>query len=368
MLRNVQALRAAAALLVVFDHFNGELSYDARASTFFNAFRYIGNFGVDIFFAISGFIMLSTTWTMFAQPGASRMFLIRRIARIYPPYWLVLAPIVATYLFASHAMMKSHAGRSDILSSMLLLPQVNTPLLIVSWTLVFEMFFYLVFAVIIARSRRWFLPSLGVWFVLQLAMTALFVHSTNPYLGFLSQPLAIEFMLGTIVGYSYVRGRMPLAAPVGILGLAVVVAVWVASRAPGLVADLAKNDITRVLQFGVPAAMIVYGLVGLERRGTRVAPEWSVHLGDASYALYLWHVPITIVFGAIAWRLHVHGFVADTLVQLATLVAIVGVSLFVYRYFEVPVTRALNARFARRGPIMIVGASVGPALVERQGT
>ena len=111
--------------------------------------------------------------------------------------------------------------------------------------------------------------------------------------------------------------------------------------------------------------VIVYGLVGLERRGTRVAPEWSVHLGDASYAMYLWHVPVTVVFGAIAWRLRVHGFFADALVQLATLGAIVGVSLAVYRYFEVPVTRFLNARFARRGPKKIVGASAGPALAER---
>ena len=365
MLRNVQALRAVAALLVVFDHFNGELSYDAETSTFFNAFRYIGNFGVDIFFAISGFIMLSTTWTIFAQPGVSRSFLMRRIARIYPPYWLVLAPIVATYLLASHSMMKSHAGHSDILSSILLLPQANTPLLIVSWTLVFEMFFYLVYAVIIARSRRWFLPSLGIWFVLQLAMSALFVHSTNPYLGFFAQPLAIEFILGTIVGYLYVQGRMPFAASVGVLGTAIAAGVWVASRAPGLVADLSKNDITRVLQFGIPAAMIVYGLVGIERRGNSVAPGWSVHLGDASYAMYLWHVPITIVFGAVALRLRVHGYFEDTLVQFATLGAIVGISLVVYRYFEVPVTRFLNARYARREPTKIVSAAVGPALAER---
>ena len=368
MLRNVQALRAVAALLVVFDHFNGELSYDAKASTFFHAFRYIGNFGVDIFFAISGFIMLSTTWEMFAKPGATRTFLIRRIARIYPPYWLVVAPIVGTYLFASHSMMKSHAGHSDILSSMLLLPQANTSLLIVSWTLVFEMFFYLVFAVIIGRERRWFLPSLGVWFVLQLAMSAVFVHSTNPYLGFLSQPLAIEFMLGTIVGYLYVHDRMPLAASVGTLGLAVTVAVWVASRSPGLVADLSKNDITRVLQFGIPAAMIVYGVVGLERRGTRIAPGWSVHLGDASYAIYLWHVPVTIVFGAVAWRLHVHGFIADLLVQLATLATIICVSLAVYRYFEVPVTRFFNARFARRERTNIGAAAAYPTLVERSAS
>jgi len=350
MLRNLQALRALAALLVVFDHLNGELSYDKSSTTLFSGFRYIGNFGVDIFFAISGFIMLSTTWSHFAEPGASRVFLIRRLARIYPPYWLVLAPIVLTYLFASRSLMRSHAGHSDIVSSMLLLPQANTSLLIVSWTLVFEMYFYLVFAAIMSRPRRWFFPGLGVWLALEIAMSTFFARASNPYLGFLASPLAIEFMLGALVGYAYVSKRMPFALPALVAGSLAAFGVWVASLTPGLAADLTKNDITRVLQFGLPAALLVYGLVGLERRSVRLAPAWSVHLGDASYALYLWHVPVTIVFGALAFRARVHGALPDVLVQLVTLGTVVGVSLVVYRFFELPVTSYLNRRFApRRG-------------------
>ena len=367
MLRNLQALRALAALLVVFDHMNGELSYDKSSTTLFSGFHYIGNFGVDIFFAISGFIMLSTTWSHFAQPGASKVFLVRRLVRIYPPYWLVLAPIVLTYLVASRSLMRSHAGHSDILSSILLLPQSSTSLLIVSWTLVFEMYFYLVFAAILSRPRRWFFPSLGVWFVLELAMSAVFPHSTNPYLGFIASPLAIEFMLGTLVGYAYVSERMPFALTALVVGVLAAVGVWIASLAPGLTADLGKNDITRVVQFGLPAALLVYGLVGLERRSVNLAPAWSVHLGDASYALYLWHVPVTIVFGALAFRARIYGALPDVLVQLVTLSVVVGISLVVYEVFEKPLTGYLNRRFApRRGsserqpPGSVLAPSVQP--------
>ena len=272
----------------------------------------------------------------------SATFFLRRLARIYPPYWLVLLPIAITYFFAAHSLMHAHEGRTDVVSSFLLLPQAHDPLLIVSWTLTFEMFFYAVFALMLKASRTGLLPMLGIWLVAEFTLSATFHGSSNPYGGFLATPLPIEFIIGACVGYAYRTTSMPAAPSLCVAGCVTVALVWIASFTPGLTADLSKNDIWRVLQFGVPAALIVYGAVGLEMRGGSKVYGWIVASGDASYATYLWHVPITIVLGGIATRLHIHGSVEDAVAQFASLAIVLAASLLAYRYFERPVTKMLN--------------------------
>lgn len=345
MLRNVQALRAIAALLVVFDHLNGELAKsDPGAWTLFAPFVYFGQFGVDLFFVISGFIMVTTTWNLIGQPGISRGFILRRLARIYPPYWFVLLPVLIAYFASAHVLMPSHEGRADVLASIFLFPTLHARVLDTSWTLTFEMFFYVVFAFVLQFKRSTLVPLLGMWFVFEVGAGIAWHGSSNVLLGFLSSPLPIEFILGALIGYQFRVGSLRGATACGILGCAIAICVWIASSNPSVTAVLTNEDFFRVLQFGIPAALIVYASVGLEVKfGARV-PSVAVQLGDASYATYLWHSPIVILIGFVAGRVHIRGFIGDTFVQLATIVVAISVSLTVYRFFERPVTNYLNRR------------------------
>lgn len=354
MLKNVQALRAIAAMLVVLDHVSYELfKSDPGGRTVLDAFRYIGQFGVDLFFAISGFIMVTTTWNVFGRPGASRTFVLRRLARIYPPYWIVLAPIVLAYALAPHQFLHRVEGQADVFASITLLPSANPRLLDIAWTLTFELSFYAVFAAILMARRALLLPLLTCWMALQLVAMALWHDSTNVYLSFLGTPLPLEFIMGACVGYCYRRGKMPAFAWIGVAGIVAATLVWIASAIPGVaMIDLSKRDIVRIVQFGIPAACIVYGAVAWEMRRPSFAPAWLVGLGDASYATYLWHVPVSLVLGALVTRAHVHGIVGDTVVQAITIAIILTVSVAAYRFFERPITSWLNGRIAdARGPI-----------------
>lgn len=360
MLKTVQALRAIAALLVVCDHVNYLFSRsDPTGRTWFFTFGYFGSFGVDVFFAISGFIMVSTCWNSFGVRGTSRRFLLRRIARIYPPYWLVMIPTILAYVFGANHVMRAHAGRVDIVSSLLLLPQANLPLLLVAWTLSFEIFFYLVFAVIINMRRTLLVPLLVTWLVLEVVLAIVFKDATDPYGRFLGMPFPIEFVMGALIGRMYRVGKMPNGVVIGVAGLCAAIALWSFGAINGLTARNTTTDFTRVIFFGIPASMLLYGAVSKEMYRRTCVPAWLVWTGDASYAIYLWHLPVIAIVGASAAFASVRGFWAQSAAESITIFAVLAVSFFEYRYFETPLTASLNAKIERilprsaRRPILL---------------
>ena len=93
---------------------------------------------------------------------------------------------------------KTH-GRPDLLLSLLLLPQSGTPLLFVSWTLVFELFFYAVFAVLLRWLRQSQLAYvLGAWAIAVVAGN-LTLNIEQPVLALVFSPLILEFIMGCAV-------------------------------------------------------------------------------------------------------------------------------------------------------------------------
>jgi exopolysaccharide production protein ExoZ len=140
-LYGIQILRAVAAIAVVLHH---ALEQSNGASGRFSPdwLTTAGAAGVDIFFVISGFIMLHVSFLPRRPVPSAGTFLFRRATRIYPLYWLCC---IAILLISAAGFLSSHRySVSKIISSMLLLP--GETIIGVSWTLVYEMYFYFVFA------------------------------------------------------------------------------------------------------------------------------------------------------------------------------------------------------------------------------
>jgi exopolysaccharide production protein ExoZ len=286
--RNVQALRAAAALLVVGVHVGNANGFEARYLSPTPVLTHVlgtaGWYGVDLFFVISGFIMTVTTWSLFGSAKNGLTFLLRRITRIYPPYWIALVPILFVYLLHP-GMVDSHSSvPPDLVSSFLLLPQNQAPLLLVSWTLVFEMAFYLVFALALSIPRRW-LPVLLVAWTLVIAVAAThWSANPNPYLRFLGNPLPIEFFFGIGAGALVMRGILKRPAATIVCGTVLVLTLMTLDTIQSGI------DLTlwgRALVGGFGFASILYGVVVLEKARGVIFPAWLDALGDASYAMYL---------------------------------------------------------------------------------
>lgn len=270
----LQYLRAAAALSVLLFHaMVGAGRHDA-----------VGTGGVDIFFVLSGFLMFQIAS---ANPRPLAFFS-ARIKRIVPAYWLVTALVVASQLVG--LTEQSSFDPVHALKSLLFIPSMDVgrgevyPLLIVGWTLNYEMFFYAIVTGVLLAPHRARLPLLGLVFV---ALTALRQVSPAPpvWLAFYSDPIIFEFLFGAVLAHLWDKGLLPRYGAIPI--------------ALGTVLMIAPQPdwLHRVIGYGVPAALIVLGVLALEtQRRLAKAPILAL-LGDASYSIYLWHLfAVTVAF------------------------------------------------------------------------
>lgn len=318
-----------------------------------------GQAGVDLFFVISGFIMVTISTGRFGIRGEARRFLWQRCVRVYPIYWVYAFAVLAVFL-VHPGWVNSEHGAPNLLRSFLLLPQRNLPLLLVAWTLVYEMFFYLVFAVVLrwVRPRRLLVALLGWAAVTTLGALVLAPTPQEPVLFLVFSPLILEFIGGCLVALS---ARAALGGRAGAMlalgGLAALIASTVALDWSG--AEFPSLGWPRVFLYGLPAACLVAGVIRLEAAGwRRLFPRPLVLVGDASYSLYLSHILVIAVVGRIwvgylAGPLALNHIVALVCVFIATIAAgIVG-----FRLIEAPMHMAFRRRRARRPAI---AAAFGP--------
>lgn len=337
---NLQSLRGMAAMLVVLFHLATiEVNY-GRGYRLLSDTWTIGMSGVDLFFVISGFVMVTVTRGKFQGAGAVRHFLAHRVTRIYPLYWFFTLLVLAVFL-ARPGMVKRSllGGEVDLLGSFLLLPQDGLPLLMVGWTLIHEMYFYLVFALLLLFPERRLTRLLALWAGAVVCAALLLPASAGATLRLVAHPLTLEFIAGCLAALLIHRG----VVRAGWLCLGMGVAAWLAGYALHVHLDLGHEPShrLRILLFGMPAVLVVYGLVAMEVGRKTILPAWTVRLGDASYSLYLSHV---LVMGALA-RIGA-GFApaGDPMLRpallLLLLAAAVAFALACHRFIEMPLIRA----------------------------
>ena len=341
----VQYLRGLAALAVVFYHV-----FSNRVAEDWGQYRDYGVAGVDVFFVISGFIMWRTTSRSTA--AAIPDFLMRRVVRIYPAWWIALTVWVAMRFAVPDRLHNADVNTWSLLASYVLFPRYHAvflghvwPILVPGWTLQIELLFYLVFAATLLLSALW-LRLIAILFVLICLALFGFLHGpVDAFVTDLTQPLMLEFAAGIVIATQYDRLRsMPI---------------WASAAMPlagfAIIALCASPTIDgapiRAITLGPAAVLIIAGSVGLES-ALRAAPlRLPLLIGDASYSLYLTH-PISISIAAFVWeRLRLptgSSVVAALFVPVAILISVACALLF-YRLFELPLLERLMPLLRRRG-------------------
>lgn len=280
----LQILRAVAVFLVAWLHAGQQLDkWRVRELPHFTAF------GIDIFFVISGFIMSSILLRTKREPGihATWGFIKPRLIRIFPIYW-VYAILESVRLLHSQSFF-----RQNFFPSFLLLPGLfpRYPLVVgFSWTMIFEMFFYYVLAlVLLVTVKRAVTVSIGIFGITVLLGQIIHVHS--PTWVVISSPILLEFILGAIVALAFVRFGKQKKLGIAMLTLGVAVSLYVRAYpeqggATGMDMVLSSaGAIRHVLTWGVAAALIVSGVIFWSP--TVRSLRLGVILGDSSYSAYL---------------------------------------------------------------------------------
>ena len=341
VLGNVQALRALAALMVVVVHAYAVESTYLPGRPWTTPFHIVGTYGVDLFFVISGTVMLVSTATWFGGKSAPRRFLARRATRIYPPYWIVTALVLVAFLIVPKATGLHRSAPPQILPSFLAWPQPGEPLLVVGWTLSYELVFYAVFALALRFHRRYLPVVTAFWLLAVVLIGALGPHA-NPWVRVLGSWFNLEFVFGMTIGAAVLRRTF--VAPRALLALAValIVAVCVTTAYSGR--EFFEVAWWRPWAIGLPMALLVYAALGLEERGM-LAPPWLRAQGDASYALYLWHVPVLGALGLALNRVHLHGAPARIAIIFGGYALAIAASFVAYRWIERPLLRLARRYF-----------------------
>lgn len=295
----VQALRGIAALMIVMVHARFYLRGETGEFIAQNFF-YHGALGVDLFFMLSGFLMVITTTNCDGSYRYAYEFFCKRVARIWPVYaFSCLLLLVFSLYFPTFGLPLSEYRK--FFESLFFIPiDPNAPLyfslpIAVAWTLCFEFYFYVVFgASLLFGKWRW--VALAVWFLVTLVAIPmstetfnLSVVDTYRYLDFryanlAVNPIVVEFILGMLVGKLYLSETwLPNRYVMGALTVAAAVLVGVLSA-------------TGIANFHGPlgwgdTVFVLFLCIAMLSKVVRLgAPAWLAWLGMISYSLYVTHL------------------------------------------------------------------------------
>lgn len=348
----LDAFRFFAACCVVIYHYNlnfelGLGRWSAAPERFYVM--------VDFFFILSGFVIALSYGDRLSTGAELRAYFVSRFARIYPLHVLTLAFLLAFILTGELAGFRSNdPGQWDLSKVPAHLALVhawgfydrlyfNTP----SWSISAEWFAYLLAPLMFMVGRRLSLVAgLGlavmaiIAFVLfrnWMGFVAPWTNATWDYGLFRCAP---EFFAGSVLARAYRAGAFrftPRWWMVWTLLGGVLVSLhfgWPDEIAVALFAALVP--VTALAEGGGEPSVLMSRTAG--------------RLGDASYAVYLLHMPMIIPMAFFLRRAHLMGTPTAGAIAVAYLVVLVGVSTLTHKYFESPMRRIIRDTLApRRG-------------------
>lgn len=347
-LYSVQYLRGLAAVLVVIAH---AAAHPLSESSY--VLLRLGQLGVMLFFVISGFIMVAITGP---GPFAPLTFLKRRIIRVVPLYWLVTTVTAALALALPSLFHTTVFTWPHYIQSLLFIPHEapgrggTSPILSLGWTLNYEAFFYVTFALcaLLAAAQR--VVVLSVAFS-ALVLVGVVFQPQDPALSFYTNQAVLGFVVGAWIGWLKIRGgaeRLPGAVLSALLVAGLVALAWafIVYREPE------ESLISFACLVLFSAGLLLAGL-----RYEKQLPRTAIleTLGDASYAIYLTHMFVIGLTVAIGGRVLPDVPAAYLGLVAVSAVLALALGLVVHRTIEMPMLKAfrrkLPATAARAGKI-----------------
>jgi exopolysaccharide production protein ExoZ len=335
---SIQVMRGIAALMVAASHTGSIMMHPENGGLRAFPWAETGWIGVTFFFVLSGFIIAFAHARDIGHPQRLARYAWRRFSRLYPVYWIFLALYVIVALSGIGPVNFSTAP-GHVLTAITLVQWVEAPLipLRVAWTLIYEVFFYAMFAVLIL-NRKVGVVVFAIWGGAILVDTLVLGTNRMGPLGMWN----VHFLMGIACCALYRRAAPGMGLPLLAIGIAALVALYAAGMIYAR-PDLQQAQPMALLLLGVPFAMILVGATMAERDHGFAPPRLALLLGDASYAIYLVHSAAISAMARIQFKLFGPLFPAP-LVFILIFVGSVTAGVLCHLWVERPVL-ALSRRF-----------------------
>lgn len=337
MLTRLQILRAFAAYAVVVFHWCEGFAYEAG---FHIPGAYAGAAGVDLFFVISGFVMV---YVAGERDGPGR-FMFDRIARILPLYFVATMGIIVAHMIRPWLFSEADLSPASLVSAMLFIPSFNltgglSPPLPVGWTLNFEMMFYALFALSMFARPAWRVPIVLV--LISVLFTAGLLTPRNYAFRFYGDPVMFEFALGCAIGWlvNDRKRRSAMARIPAWVYVAIGVAIFLINE------NLLGAFPNRLVRWGIPAAFVVTGFVLLDLTRPKAAKGLLVSLGDSSYSAYLLHLFVIIAVGVAVGQFFTPSPMSHVISFVLSVTGVAIASALSHKFIEIPARDFLRRRF-----------------------
>lgn len=278
MLVQLQYLRAIAAVAVVY--FHAILQYEK--TIYFNGTTLpaLGEFGVDLFFVLSGYVIWKSVQSNKYEPAS---FIYNRIKRIIPLYWSATLFAAAIALAFPDILKSTVFDASHTIASLFFIPWPSPispteifPVIVPGWTLNYEVYFYSIVASSLLLSQKYRLAF--IFSIISFGVILRLIFPSNYIISFYGSSIVLEFFYGCIIAAAPRISK--LRRPWTGVGIAIATS-WI------IAAELYFGTSYRWLLLGVPSALIVFCLASI-RTDQKIGLFKLI--GDASYEIYITHV------------------------------------------------------------------------------
>jgi peptidoglycan/LPS O-acetylase OafA/YrhL len=348
-IRSLELGRFAAAVMVLLSHAVPYANAHAAAGTapLFGGLMFPGPLGVQYFFVLSGFVMAHAHHRDYGKFAAIPLFLWRRACRIYPAYWLALC-IPVFYL---HGGMDWRVS----LHMVLLDPWYLQEYIPATWSLRYEMAFYIMFSLCLLPYVGRLLLAFWIFIVIwRWQLVFLFPHAVPVLAPIVSYSTAygnrfvdlfeVYFFAGLAAGYAFAKLRCGWRVWAGVLALGGLAFAGLLPREAW--GNQYGSGALFIIAMALAIGAVVLGIAGLEQTSAFRLGRLAAWLGAMSYPLYIFHEPMMLIIDRQApWGTFT---TVPLYIHFALLcAAILGVAASVTFLFDQPVQRALR-RLTRR--------------------
>jgi exopolysaccharide production protein ExoZ len=284
-----------------------------------------GAFGVDLFFIISGFVM------MYSTSVSAKNFFFKRIFRIVPLYWVFTLGVFVIAIFHPELLNNTKANFFELAKSFFFIPfdkneTGHFPILFLGWTLNYEIYFYLIFGLCTTFFYKFRDIICSVFLIL---IVIIFSSNKNFILSVYSNPIVIEFIFGMIAYRTLWLKKFDIHSFILILLCVVTLLIIPQSR---------------VITFGIPMLIIFY-IFHIIFSGKKMLDQ-IYYLGGCSYSLYLTH-PYIIQFVEKFTKLFNMNLTLDILLIIVSFILCVGFAVAIFIFFETKLNKKLRSLLSK---------------------